>query len=62
MLNPNGNILGLANIYASNNIVEPVDLWQRMIDELLKDKWLTSGDFNLVEMTEGFSTHALMWQ
>lgn len=45
-----GGDIGIANVYAHNNVSDRCLLWERMILELpLVCRWIMAGDFNMVE-------------
>jgi hypothetical protein len=46
LLNLDGRVLGLANMYAPNDVDVRVDLWHWLTKYLLKVYWLMCGDFN----------------
>jgi hypothetical protein len=47
-----GHIIGLANIYALNNVSKRATLWDSLAKELSKARWLFHDDFNNVEAQE----------
>lgn len=52
LLNIDNHSFGIANIYASNDVVERSLLWRWIADSLPIATWLVYGDFNMVEMDE----------